>query len=171
LTGRQTELQTTLILGVGNIIMGDEGFGVRVAQRLKGLDLPDNVKIEEGGVGGFDLLGSLEGIQRVIVVDVMMADIEPGEVCLLKMGPEFAEPGKRIISFHQVGVLELVQMWNLLGYQAEVFFVVTRPQKLEWSTELSAPVKEAADKAVNLLQDLCFKNFADLERSLDTCTL
>lgn len=163
--------QATLILGVGNVIMGDEGFGVHVARRLREIDLPENVRVEEGGVGGFNLLGSLEGVKRVIMVDVMMADVAPGEVCLFRPGPDFAEPGKTIVSFHQVGVLELVQMWGLLGHEPEVFFLVTRPQKLAWSTELSAPVKDATEKAVTLLEDLCRDNFASLERSLDICTL
>ena len=160
MNGEHTEPQTTLVLGVGNVIMGDEGFGVRVAQRLKEIDLHDNIRVEEGGVGGFNLLGSLEGVKRLIVVDVMMTDIEPGEVCFFRPGPDLAEPGKRIISFHQVGVLELVQMWSLLGYKPEIFFLVTRPQKLEWSTELSAPVRSAAAKAVSLLEELCRDNFA-----------
>lgn len=164
------EPQTTLILGVGNIIMADEGFGVRVVQRLKKIYLSDNIRIEEGGVGGFNLLGSLEGIKRLIVVDVMMTDIKPGEVCLFRPGPDLAEPGKRIISFHQVGVLELVQMWSLLGYEPEVFFLVTRPEKLEWGTELSAPVQSATTKAVSLLKKLCHDNFTSLERSMETCS-
>ena len=171
LNGKHTQPQTTSILGVGNVIMGDEGFGVHVVRHLREISLPHYVRIEEGGVGGFNLLGSLEGIKRVIVVDVMMTDIAPGEVCLFKPGPEFAEPGKQIISFHQVGVLELVQMWSLLGNQPEIFFLVTRPQKLEWSTDLSAPVQAAVAKAVNLLKDLCRDDFARLERSLEICTL
>jgi hydrogenase maturation protease len=163
--------QKTLILGVGNIIMGDEGFGVHVARRLKEAELPANVRIEEGHVGGFNLLGSLEGVKRVIVVDVMMADTDPGELCLFKPDPDFAEPGKRIISFHQVGVLELVQMWGLLGYQPEIFFMVTRPEKLKWGMELSPIAQVAADKAVGLFNKLFRDNFAGLERSASLCTL
>ncbi len=157
--------ETTLILGVGNIIMGDEGFGVHVAGQLKNAELGDDIRVEEGGVGGFNLLGLLEGVKRVIVVDVMNTDIPPGEVLFFKPGPDFSEPGKRIVSFHQVGVLELVQMWGLLGYQAEVFFLVTRPQRLEWSTELSPAVDLAAAKAVDLIKGLVKNKFAGLERS------
>ena len=170
MTGK-TSSEKNLILGVGNIIMGDEGFGVHVARRLKETGLPDDVVVEEGGVGGFNLLGSLDGIKRVIVVDVMMTDITPGDVLLFKPGPDFGEPGKRIISFHQVGVLELVQLWSLLGYETEVFFLVTRPEKLEWSTELSPAVQTAADKAVGLIKELSRDNFASLERSESLCTL
>jgi hydrogenase maturation protease len=150
---------TILILGVGNIIIGDEGFGVHVARALKDAELGHDVRVEEGGVGGFNLLGVLEGVRQVIVVDVMNTDIPPGEVLFFKPGKDFIEPGKRIVSFHQVGVLELVQMWGLLGYEAEVFFLVTRPEKLEWSTELSPSIQRAAAKAVDLI-----KNFASLER-------
>jgi len=166
----QNSPQTTLILGVGNIIMGDEGFGVHVVRRLKEAELPVNVRIEEGGVGGFNLLGSLEGVKRVIVVDIMMTYKPPGELLCFKPGPGFGEPGKRIISFHQVGVLELVQMWGLLGYEPEVFFLVTRPEKLEWSTELSPTLQLAAEKAIGLLKELCHDNFAGLERSTSLCT-
>ena len=160
---------TTLILGVGNIVMSDEGFGVHVVRRLKEAELPPNVKVEEGGVGGFNLLGSLEGIQRVIVVDVMMMDLDPGEVCLFKPEAGFGEPGKRIISFHQVGVTELVQIWSLLGYEPELFFLVTRPEKMEWSMELSPPLHSAADRAIKLITGLCRNNFARLERSQELC--
>lgn len=159
----------TLILGVGNIVMGDEGFGVHVARRLKEIELPEKVSVEEGGVGGFYLLGLLEGVMRLIVVDVMITDVTPGKIRLFKPGP--SEPGKRILSFHQVGVIELVQMWGLLGYSLEVFFLVTQPEKLEWSTELSPNVQVAADKAVGLISKLIRDNFTGLERSASLCTL
>lgn len=82
---------------------------------------------------------------------------------------DFSETGKRIISFHQVGVPELVQMWGLLGYKAEVYFLVTRPERLEWSTELSPAVQLAVTKAVNMIKELSKDNFARLERGV-VCT-
>ncbi len=167
----ETSPDTTLILGVGNIIMGDEGFGVHVIRRLKDIDLPAGVKVEEGGAGGFNLLGSLEGVRRLIVIDVMMADIPPGEVVLSRPGPAFREPGKNIISFHQVGILDLVQMWGLLGHEPEIYFLVTRPERLTWSTELSPVVQQAATKAVALIEELCRHNFTGLERRASLCTL
>jgi hydrogenase maturation protease len=170
LTSKSSPIET-LILGVGNVIMGDDGFGARVAQRLQETALPENVKVEEGGTGGFNLLGSLEGVKRVIVIDIMMADIAPGEVLLFKPGPNFGEPGKRIISFHQVGVLELVRIWGLLGYEPDVYFLVTRPDNIKWGTELSPNVQPAVDKAIALLEELIQNNFAKLERSLSPCTL
>lgn len=150
----------TLILGIGNSIMGDEGFGIRVIQGLKDIPLPADVKIAEGGVGGFNLLGLLDGVKRIIVVDIMNTQIPPGEIKFFKPAPDFAEPGKRIVSFHQVGILELVQMWDLLGYKAEVYYIVTRPVRLEWSTELSPPVQLAANKAIEMIKGMIRDNFA-----------
>jgi hydrogenase maturation protease len=159
-----SEQGKTLVLGLGNEILRDEGFGVQVARMLKKSGLPDNIVVEEGGVGGFDLLGKLEGIGRLIVVDVMMMDAPPGELRLMKAGPELSEPGKTIISFHQVGVIELVNMWGLLGYKPEIDFLVTRPEVIEWGTELSPALRDAAERAVNLLENICLERCPVLER-------
>ena len=154
---------TTMVLGVGNLLLGDEGFGVHVVRRLKERKLPGHVRVEEGGVGGFNLLGYLDGVKRLLVVDVMMMDSPPGELIVFGPGEKPEEPGKCILSFHQVGVLELVQMWSLLGYQPEVSFVVTRPEKLEWSTELSPALQNAVEKAANLIERLCTESLVEKE--------
>lgn len=146
---------TTMVLGVGNLLMGDEGFGVHVVRRLKEVELPSHVRVAEGGVGGFNLLGYLEGVKRLLVVDVMMTDSPPGELRLLRSDQKPEEPGKQILSFHQVGILELVKMWGLLGYEPEIMFLVTRPEKIEWGTELSPPLQSAADQATKMIQHLC----------------
>jgi hydrogenase maturation protease len=159
---------TTMVLGLGNILMGDEGFGVRVARRLKEIELPDNVRVEEGGVGGFNLLGLLEGVERLIVVDVMILPSPPGELKLLEPSPGVAEPGKVILSFHQVGVLDLMQMWGLIGKEPEVKFLVTQPQSMELGDELSSPVQAAADKAVEVVKELCM-NFSKRSQGLCIC--
>lgn len=148
---------TTLVMGLGNILMGDEGFGVHVARRLQEVKLPDGVRVAEGGVGGFDLLGLLEGVERLIVVDVMILPTPPGELKLLEPELGLSEPGKVILSFHQVGVLDLMQMWSLIGKAPEVKFVVTKPQSMELGDGLSAPLQAAVDEAVEMVKELCTK--------------
>ncbi len=148
-----TENGTTLVLGLGNLLLGDEGFGIHVVRRLREVELPGNVRVIEGGVGGFNLLGHLDGVKRLLVVDVMMQESPPGKLHVLTQKPE--EPGKRIVSLHQVGVLELIQMWRLLGHEPELTFLVTRPERMEWSTELSPPLQSAVDDAIELIQRLC----------------
>ena len=161
----------TLILGVGNVLLGDEGFGVHVARCLKEVKLPDYVRVQEGGVDGFNLLGHLEGVTRLVIVDVMMIDYLPGTLVLFEPGTDLAEPGKRIVSFHQVGVLELIQMGGLIGYQPKVLFLVTRPENMEMSMELSPTLQNTVAKAVNLIKELSLNHFTDLERSKSSCTV
>jgi hydrogenase maturation protease len=146
---------TMMVLGLGNLLLGDEGFGVHVVRRLKEVELPGQVRVEEGGVGGFNLLGLLEGVKRLLIVDVMMLDSPPGELNLFESSRKLEEAGKHILSFHQVGVPELLRMWSLLGYEPETQFLVTRPERIEWSTELSPSLQIAADKAVEWIQHLC----------------
>jgi hydrogenase maturation protease len=160
---------TTLVLGVGNVILGDEGFGPEVVRRLSEAALPAGVRVEEGGVGGFNLLGSLEGVERLIVVDVMLADIPPGEIRLFRLEPGSSAPGQGILSFHQVGVPELLELWRLLGHEPETYFLVTRPEKLAWGEGLSAPVRRAVAGAVEMVREIAANNFAALERSLSRC--
>lgn len=162
---------TTLIMGVGNILLGDEGFGVHVARCLRERKLPTYVRVEEGGVGGFNLLGYLDGVERLVVVDVMMLDSPPGELMLWKPGPGFRESGKNIVSFHQVGTIELIHMWGLLGNEPEVLFLVTRPEKMEPSMELSPALQNSVEQAAGLIENLCVTNFTDLERSKNLCIL
>ena len=161
--------KSTLILGIGNILMGDEGFGVHVARGLKNMVLPGNVTVKEAGVGGLNLLGDLEGMERLVVIDVMMIDHTPGELYLYKPEKGFSEPGKKVVSFHQVGVTELVQIWGLLGHEPELLLLVTRPEKMDWNMELSQPLRAAADKAVKLIAELCQSDFTGLERSQLLC--
>lgn len=159
----------TLILGLGNILLMDEGFGVHVARRLKESELPNNVRVEEGGVSGFDMLGYLDGVGRLLVVDVMMIDAPPGELLLLEPSLELNGPGKRILSFHEVGIMELVKMWGLLGYEPKLYFLVTRPEKIEWGMELSSSLQNSVTQAVNMIKEFCDNNFKQRERSHEIC--
>ena len=119
----------------------------------------------------FNLLGYLDGVERLVVVDAMMLDSTPGELLLWKPGPNFQESGKNIVSFHQVGIIELIHMWGLLGYEPEILFLVTRPGKMAPSMELSTALQSAVEQAARLIENLCVNNFADLERSKDLCIL
>jgi hydrogenase maturation protease len=160
---------STLILGIGNILIGDEGFGVHVVRRLKELELPNGVRVEEGGVGGLNLLGYLDGIERLVIVDAMILDSPPGKLVLWKLGPNFQESGKNILSFHQLGIIELVRIWGLLGYEPEILFLVTRPEIMEPSMDLSPTLQSALEEAAWLLKKLCENDFATLETRRELC--
>jgi hydrogenase maturation protease len=161
----------TLILGLGNLLLGDEGFGVHVAQHLQTCELPENTRVVEGGVGGYNLLGYLKGIHRLLVVDAMMIDAEPGELILFKPGPHFKDNEQNGLSFHQTGIMELVQIVKLLGHEPEVFFLVSRPEKIEPCMVLSPRLQKSVEPAAQMILKLCHNRFTGLERSAELCIL
>ena len=75
-----------LILGVGNVLLGDEGIGVHVAWRLATLPLPPGVEVVDGGTLGFGLAGLLEGRKLVVLVDAIAADAPPGSIFRVSPG-------------------------------------------------------------------------------------
>jgi hydrogenase maturation protease len=167
---QSTENKSTLVLGLGNLLLGDEGWGVHVVQKLQTCELPAHVRVFEGGVGGYNLLGCLEGVERLLVVDAMMTEAGPGELVLFQPGPDFRDNSRNALSFHQIGILELVQMWKLLGHEPEVYFLVARPEKLDPGMDLSPRLQESVGPAVQLILKLCHNRFSGLERSAEVCT-
>lgn len=108
-----------LILGVGNLLLGDEGVGVHVAQQLLQLPLPGNVEVLDGGTVGYELLPYLEGKAQVILVDAVHADCEPGT--LLRFDEADAELQWPLsYSSHQSGLRELLNGAKMLVPPPEI---------------------------------------------------
>ena len=143
----------TLILGVGNVALADEAFGPQVVRRLRHYRFPENIRLHDGAVAGFDLLGHLDGVERLVIVDVMVSDLEPGDIGWLDLDDDLKSSGKIDLSFHQIGILELLQIAELIGHKPQVHFLVTSPVKVEWSFEMTPPVQQAVAKAVDYLTD------------------
>jgi hydrogenase maturation protease len=146
---------SAMILGLGNVLLSDEGFGVHIVHRLQQAGLPHCVRVEEGGVGGLNLLGLLEGISHLLVIDVMMLPSAPGVIKLIAPDSPPAEPGKSVMSFHQVGILEVLTLSGLIGCRPETSFLVTRPQVMEWGTRLSPALEASVDKAIDVTRQWC----------------
>ena len=96
-----------LILGVGNVLLSDEGVGVHVAQRLQKMALPSNIEVVDGGTAGFELIEFFFGKKKIIIVDAVQTDDEAGSI--FRFVPEeaalrWAKP----YSSHQTGVRELL---------------------------------------------------------------
>ncbi len=72
--------KSVLVLGVGNLLLADEGVGVHVAQRLLKMPMPPEIEVIDGGTGGFELIEHFRGKKEVIIVDALKADADPGTV-------------------------------------------------------------------------------------------
>ena len=147
----QTRACPTLILGVGNILLRDEGIGVRVVEAMEQMGLPPGVELLDGATAGLDLLDVLADRRRVIVVDAVEGDARPGTV--LRLTPEDRVPraGQRI-SLHEIGVLETLTVAKQLGIAPqEVIIFGVRPHDVSCGLDLSPEIGRLVPKIIELV--------------------
>jgi len=137
----------TLILGLGNVIMGDEGVGVHVVRALEKHALPSNVECLDGGTGGFILLEPLESADHIVLIDAA-ADGNPiGTVT--RTTPRFSRDYPPTLTAHDIGVKDLLDAFYMQGGQREVvLYAITIDPKQPISMNLSEVIARAADAAV-----------------------
>ena len=127
------------ILGIGNLIVGDEGFGVHVIHYLEEhYEFPDNVIVIDGGTAGIYMSPFLEECDPVLVIDVVDIDAEPGSIHFYSNEDLKAGKISTRMSPHQLGLLEIMEICKLRDAAPEtVEFYCVVPKTLETSTELS----------------------------------
>jgi hydrogenase maturation protease len=140
-------LQRTLILGIGNTLLGDEGAGVHALERISAL-LGDRTDVDvlDGGTLCFMLLPTLEQYQRLIVLDAAMIEGPAGTIESHE-GTAFDRfLGRPRHSVHEVGLCDLMSMARLSGCFPEHRAIVgIKPEFVDWSETCSAPVAAALD--------------------------
>jgi hydrogenase maturation protease len=138
-----------LVLGIGNVLLGDEGAGVHAVRRMEQESWPPHVQLLDGGTGGFHLLSLFQEFGRIVIVDATMDGQPPGTVRLIR--PRFASDYPRTLSAHDIGLKDLVESAALLGLTPEVILVVvsvkTLPEGLhaELSPEVAAALPRVAE--------------------------
>jgi hydrogenase maturation protease len=184
LTGRM------LVAGVGNIFLGDDGFGVEVARRLAEADLPSWVQVADYGISGMHLAYDLaDGYDSAILVDTAPRGGEPGTLTVIEAAPgggpaetggpaqagEAAQAGQRapagggiaetrLFDAHGMQPDVVLGVLDMLGAgSARVLVVGCEPASLDYGMELSEPVAKAVDAAVGVVMDLIAE--ADAARS------
>ncbi len=147
----------TLVLGLGNTLLADEGVGVRVIEHLlERYDFPEGVLVMDGGTLGLDLLPYLEDASRLVVVDAVQTRKPPGTLSRLagKEIPVFLDASK--VSPHQEGLQDLLAVAALKGYLPdEMVFWGVQVASLAVSLELSPAVAAQVDALGNkVLEEL-----------------
>jgi len=138
-----------LVLGLGNTIMSDDGFGVKVVTTLSSrYRFPDKVKLLDGGTLGLDLLPHLEGIDRLLIVDALEMQARPGQVFRLE-DEEVPRAFAHKLSVHQMGIQDLLAVAELQGHLPGKLVVWgVQPQNIQMGTELSEPVAAALSEVL-----------------------
>jgi hydrogenase maturation protease len=150
-----------LVAGVGNIFLGDDGFGVEVVRRLAGRELPEGVEVADFGIRGMDLAYALQDDYEVVVfVDALPRGEKPGTVYLLE--PEIEEDGEVALDTHGMDPVNVIKLSRALGARpARTLVVGCEPQTVvdyeDMVMELSDPVRAAVEEAVKVVESLVEK--------------
>jgi hydrogenase maturation protease len=146
----------TLVLGVGNTLMGDEGVGVHVIERLlAGYKIPEEVHVLDGGVLGMGLLYYLEGIENLLLVDAVETRKDPGTIIRLEDDEVPAFLSMKI-SPHQVGVPDMLAASKFIDlYPKRIVLWGIQPQILDMGLDMSPLIESKVDILVtNVLEQL-----------------
>ncbi len=151
----------TLVLGIGNYLMGDEGIGVHIANRLMNECLPTGVDVLDGGTGGFHLLEYFESYDHLVIVDATLDGRTPGSIRLIK--PRFVADFPPAMSTHDIGLKDMVCAVQVLGKMPEIdLFVVSIETIQQQGIELTPEIEKVVPEIIERIQTL----LAQKERSV-----
>jgi hydrogenase maturation protease len=148
-----TKVQDILILGIGNILLKDEGVGVHVVEKLKEMSLPENVEVLDGGTAGLDLTDFIANRKKVIVIDTVKAGEQPGTIYRLTEKNLSTGP-KAIMSFHEIDFLDALHMSDMMGEKPEEIVVIgIEPKDMSDGTELSPEIEERIPRIIEVVME------------------
>jgi hydrogenase maturation protease len=144
----------TLILGIGNYLMGDEGLGVHLAQQLQEEVPAGLADVLDGGTAGFQLMEYIESYPRVILIDATLDGKPAGTIQLIR--PKFSSDFPKAMSTHEIGLKDLVESLNLLDRLPDVYLFVVSIETIQpLSIELSPAVSAVFPDLKRRILDLC----------------
>ena len=155
----------TLVAGVGNVFLGDDGFGVEVARLLAQRPQPDGVEIADFGIRGVHLVYELlDGCDLFVLVDAAPRGLEPGTVTVLEVEPDdaapgapaaAAAPGAPVMDAHGLAPDDIFAMLATMGGRpGRSLLVACEPADVDARMGLSEPVRAALPHAVRAVEEI-----------------
>jgi hydrogenase maturation protease len=144
---------TTIVIGIGNSLMGDEGLGVHTARWLaENQYLPPEVEVLDGGTGGFHLMGHFQNYERVILVDAAADGKTPGTITQLE--PRFSSDYPTTLTAHDIGLKDLIDALYLVDGRPEiVLFTVSISLPVSLSVDLSEEIEACVPRVAARIKD------------------
>ncbi len=156
LTASRAKTIDTVVIGIGNNLMTDDGAGIHVIERLREAGLPDHVELVDGGTLGFTLLDIVESARRLIVVDAAQLDREPGcvEVFEDEQMDVYLTTCRRS-SVHEVNLLDVIGAARFRDTMPEHYALVgIQPDSVDWGAEPTARVAGGVDRATAIITEM-----------------
>lgn len=139
----------TIVIGIGNNLMTDDGAGIHVIDRLREAELPEHVRLVDGGTLGFTLLEIVEGARRLIVVDAAQLEAAPGTVQVFQDQEMDAYlTGCRRSSVHEVNLLDVIGAARFRGNMPQRYALVgIQPESVDWGADPTESVARGVEQA------------------------
>lgn len=155
-----------VVLGVGNVILADEGVGVRVVEALeRDYLMPPGVNVIDAGTSGMEMLDDLSHLDFLLVVDAIAAGKAPGELVQLR-GDAVPVFFRRNLSPHGIGLSDVLAALEFLGAEPkETVILGVQPTSLELSTELTPAIaKRIPELVAQVVAELTQRGLAPTRR-------
>jgi hydrogenase maturation protease len=140
-----------LVLGVGNILLRDEGVGVYAVQDLAKEEWPDNVEFMDGGIFTQDLFALFQEYDSLLVLDVVRAGREPGTIYRLTED-DLVKDETQSLTLHDIDLLDSLRMADILGQRPRLLVIGIEPKTIDWAMELTEPLKTVYPKYLDIIR-------------------
>jgi len=145
--------EKTLIMGLGNVLLQDEGIGVHVLKELKKMEWPGNVELLDGGTGGFVLLSLFQEYSRMIIIDATLNNEPEGSINVIR--PRFSSDFPKSLSTHDLGLKDMLESAILLGKVPDITLItISINPEQEMNMELSPALKERIPEIIETIKTL-----------------
>lgn len=148
----------TLIMGVGNILLGDEGVGIHTVKELEDMDWPEGTDLLDGGTGGFHILQVLQDYKNIILIDAALNKSPPGSIKVSR--PRFSKDFPKALSSHDIGLKDLIDSANVLGPLPNIHLVAVsidpgQELNMELSPRLKTCIPGIIEKVKEIRDQIC----------------
>ena len=142
-----------VVLGVGNLLLKDEGVGIHLIQKLKEMKIDEGVELIDGGTSLLDFVLQMEDISKLIIIDAVKLGGRPGTTYKICVDGSLLKGGKGIASLHHLGVVETLALAKKLVKLPPTVIVGIEPKEITYGLELSPEVERGMGEMVNLILD------------------
>lgn len=146
------KMKPILILGLGNFLLKDEGIGVHIAQRMMNMSLPAEVEVIDGGTLGMKLVYYIENRTKVIVIDAVLTDDQPGTIYRFT-GNDLLEGNEcQLFSAHDINFTHVLKNAEMFGNKPkEVVFIGIKPKDISPGIELTPLIESQIPRIIELV--------------------
>ena len=142
-----------LVLGVGNLLLKDEGVGIHVILALEKEELPPNVSLMDGGTGGLHLISWIQDYNRIIMVDATLDHNPPGTIRMIR--PRYATDFPPLMSAHEIGLRDMIDAMILTEKLPDIQLIVVSAEDIsEVGMDLTPVVQAAVPKVVKMIKQI-----------------